>query len=216
MNITNEMKKEILYILKMKKLLGIEHFNQIDLNPKKNKTTVLPTDVKSLKEYVTNCSLCELYKTKEKSFFGKGSSECDIYILGLNYNFELEKEFLMIKNMCEKVLNRNINDIYMTNIIKCSTNKIKTDLENEIKTCIHYVEQQINISKPKIIITLGNAFKYLMKNDDDIMNVVGNSFNYNGLLLLPLMDPMFINKNPSYKEKMFKDLKKIKIAMDKK
>jgi DNA polymerase len=216
MNITNEMKKEIVSILKMKKLLGIEHFNQIDFSPRKKEIAVLPNDLKSLEEYVYNCSLCELYKSKVTNIFGKGTPSNEIYIVGLNYNFESEKEFLMIKNMCEKVLDRNINDIYMTNIIKCHTNKMKTDIENEIMTCIHYIEQQINISKPKVIITLGRAFEYLMKSDDDIMDAAGNSFNYNGLLLMPLMDPLFINKNPSYKEKMFKDLQKIKTILDEK
>jgi len=214
MNITNEMKKELISILKMKKLFGISYIDKIEQKSKKMLFNELPNVAKDLEEYVINCNLCELSKSKELTLLGKGDVNSKIYIVGIDYNFHNEKEFVMIKNMCEKVLELNINDIYMTNIIKCISTKKKLDLDVEIKTCLPYLEHNIAISTPKIILTLGSAFKYLMKNDDDIMDITANKFYYNGILLLPLLDPLFISRNPSYKEKMFNDLKKIKKIMD--
>jgi len=213
---TREIKKELIHILKMKKLFGMEHIPQLNFDLKENRINTLPSNIKDLETHVDNCSLCELSKIKESSYLGKGDVNSSIYLIGINYNFDLEKDFLMIKNMVEKVLNRNINDIYMTNIIKCNTSKIKADLKNEISTCISYIQRQIDITNPKIIITLGDAFQHFIKNNDDMIDVSGNKFSYKEILLLPLMDPSFINKNPSYKEKMFKDLKKIKKIMDEK
>lgn len=214
MNISKQLQDELVHILKMKKLLGIEHIASINFTLSKKSKNLLPTTMQVLEDHVQNCSLCELYKSKISSGFGIGDFTQDVYIVGLDYKFELEKEFMMIKNVCEKVLELNINEIYMTNIIKCSTNKNSVNLNNEIDICIDYIEQQINIAKPKIIITLGDAFKYLMKNSDEITEVSGNKFSYNDTTILPLIDPVYISKNPSYKQKMFTDLKKIKTIME--
>ena len=83
-----------------------------------------------------------------------------------------------------------------------------------IEMCLEYLRKQIEILKPKIIITLGISFNYLMKNDEKIVDVSGNIYNYNNSKLVPLLDPEFIYKNPSYKAKLFNDLKKIKLLME--
>lgn len=214
MNISKQLQDELVHILKMKKLLGIEHIDSINFTQKKQSKNLLPTAMPILEEHVENCSLCELYKSKISSGFGIGDFTKDVYIVGLDYRFELEKEFMMIKNMCEKVLELNINEIYMTNIIKCGTNKNSQNLNDEIDICIDYIEQQINIAKPKFVITLGDAFKYIMKNNDDITEISGGKFSYNNITVLPLIDPVYISKNPSYKQKMYTDLKKLKTIME--
>lgn len=216
MNITNEMKSEIINILKMKKYLGVEHISPINFKIKNTKKFVLPNNMKSLEEYVNNCSLCELYKSKEYTFFGIGDENSEILIVGLNYDFYDEKMYLILKRMFENVLKININDIYITNIIKCKIKQQEIDFDDEVDKCISYLEMQISIIKPKIIITLGKSFEYMMKRHEEIINVSGNIFSFNDIKLIPLMDPLFVNKNPSYKEKMFKDLKKIKNILDQK
>jgi len=121
-----------------------------------------------------------------------------------------------LKTIFESRLSIDINHIYMTNILKCTVKITKDSHDDEIYQCLHYLEQQIKILKPKIIITFGIAFKYLMNNNDDIIDVSGNLFEYNGIKIIPLLGLDFINKNPSYEEKMISDLKKIKIIMDEK
>jgi DNA polymerase len=216
MNITKELKEEIIDILNKKKLFGMKHIKPINFHHEKIAKITLPNNTKDLKTHVENCFLCELYKSKEFVLFDRGDYNCKIHIIGLNYDFYDDKEYLLIKNMIEKVLEININDIYMTNVIKCITKKKLSSYDDEVEKCIHYLEKQLSISKPEVIITLGKAFNYMMTSDEDIMNVSGNLFSYNGVTIIPLMEPSFINKNPSYKEKMFLDLKKIKNILDKK
>lgn len=216
MNITKQIKSEIIHILKMKKLIGIEHITPVSFSRKTNNKLSLPDEILNLEEYVKNCSLCELSKSKESILFGKGNNTSEIYIVGLNYNYEDDKKFFLIKKMIENVIKLNINETYMTNILKCNSNKLQNNFDVEVNSCIHYLEKQITISKPKLIITLGNAFDYMIKSGEDIMDVSGSLFSYNGIKLIPLMDPDFIYKNPSYKEKMFQDLQKIKNIMDEK
>lgn len=216
MNITKEIQTKLIHTLKMKKLLGAEYVRNMNFSYKRNENITLPNTIVELEEYVKNCSLCELSKTKKVSLFANGNIFSKVYIIGLNYNYNNEKEFILIKNMIEKVMEISIENIYMTNILKCNSTKLDNNYEKEVNTCISYLQQQISLGLPKIIITLGNAFEYLIKSKEQIFDVSGNLFSYNGIDLIPLMDPNFIYKNPSYKEKMFKDLKKIKNIMEEK
>ena len=216
MNITQEKKIELLHLLKSKKMFGIEHIKTIDFRKEKLQLNQLPTDMESLYEYASNCSLCKLSKTKISFDFDRGNRQSKVLVISLNNSFDNEKLFQNFKTMVENVLLIDINDIYMTNILKCTIKLNKDDLDDEISKCLNYLEQQIRILKPTTIITCGIAFKYLMNNNDDIIDVSGNLFEYNGINVIPLLGLDFINKNPSYKEKMINDLKKIKKTMDKK
>jgi len=216
MKITKEIKSELIDILYKKKLIGITHMSPISIVIKKNRKFLLPSTLNDLEEYTKNCCLCEFSKSKSKILFGKGNMNSKIYIIGLNYDYDEDGQFFLLKDMIENTLHLNINDTYMTNILKCCSSKIYDNCHDEVNQCIPYMEQQISIGLPMLIITLGDAFKYMVKTNENINNVTGNLFSYNGIRLVPLMDPEFICKNPSYKEKMYKDLNKIKKIMDEK
>jgi len=216
MNITNKMKSEIIDILTTNKILGNEYVENIYFSYKKQENFILPNSIVALENYVSNCSLCELGKLKKNSLFAKGNIFSRFYIIGLNYNYTDDKKFELLKNMVENVIDVNINNTYITNILKCNAIKSNNNYNKEAELCVNYLEKQITIGAPEIIITIGDAFDHMIKSKDKVTDVSGKLFSYNGTDLIPLMDPEFIYKNPSYKEKMYQDLKKIKIRMDEK
>jgi len=216
MNITKEKKAELLNLLYSKKLFGIEYIHQFNFKAVKNNKNKLPIKINELEAYVNNCSLCELYKSKISTSFGNGNLYSKIFFITFNAQLETEKEFKSIKDMIETKLNLDINDIYMTNILKCNTKNYKSSLSCEVEKCLVYLEQQIDILKPELIITFGEVFTNLMKNSDKIIDVSGNLYMYKNVKVIPLMEFDFINKNPSYIDKMNKDILKIKNILDRK
>ena len=216
MNITNKIKSEIIDLLTTNKILGDEYVENIYFSYKKQDKFILPNSIVELENHVSNCSLCELGKLKKNLLFSKGNISSRLYIIGLNYNYADEKKFELLRKMVENVVDVNINNTYITNILKCNATKSNNNYNNEVELCINYLEKQITIGTPDIIITIGDAFEYMIKSKDKVSDVSGKLFSYNGTDLIPLMDPEFIYKNPSYKEKMYQDLKKIKIRMDEK
>jgi len=211
---TNLEKNRIIHTLKMYKSFGIEYIDQIDFNKKKENDSNLPEDLDSLESYVEHCSLCHLSKQKDKNVFGNGDVNSDIYIIGVNQYFKNKDVYDIFKNMIERVLLRDINSVYITNILKCDTSNTVKNIEESIDICMNYLIKQIDLSSVKIIITLGDCFKYMINNDSDVVDVSGNLFDYNGIKLVPILDPDFLYKNPSYKQQMFNDLKKIKTIME--
>ena len=216
MNITQEQKSELLYLLKYKKIFGIEHIGLIDFKKETKQLDELPLTLDLLSDYVSNCSLCELSKSKVSFDFDRGDNKSKVMIITMNNDSTTKRDFSNYRSMIEYELNININDIYMTNILKCSVRTGQNIRNDEIYKCLNYTEQQIRILKPNLIITFGKVFNYLMHNNENIIDVSGNQYEYTGIKLVPLMDLDFINKNPSYKEKMYIDLKKIKKLLDKK
>jgi DNA polymerase len=216
MNITEEKKRKLLQILKMQKLFGVQYINQLDFQDYKTQQIILPSNLETLNEYVSNCSLCDLSKSKTSTSIAKGNKDSKILAVTLTGTLDNEKEFSYVRNVFLDVLKYDINDIYMTNILKCSVNNNKENFDTEVSKCIHYLEQEISLIKPKVIITFGISFKYMINNHDILTDVSGNRYNYRGTELIPLLGIDFISKNPSYKDRMFKDIVKIKNIMDKK
>jgi len=202
--------------LKYSKLCGINYIKPIRFNIKNIHDTDLPNDINKLENHVHHCSLCDLSKNKHKPLFSMGNNNSNIMIIGTDTNFIDENLNMMMNNMIENILLLDINQVYITNILKCDTNINIHNLDNSIKLCKSYLLKQIEIVKPEIIITIGSAFNHLMEKNDNISDVSGNLYNYNGIKLLPLMDIEFVYKNPSYKQDMFNDLKKIKIILEQK
>lgn len=211
----NSKKSEVLKLLDSYRYFGIEYIDAINCKLNKN-ISKLPNTIDELIMDVSHCSLCDLSKSDEKFVYGVGDSLSNIYIIGTNhYLFKSNQVMQTFKDMIEKVLLLKFNDVYLTNIVKCSTKENITQFHNAVDACENYIYKQIEIAKPKIIITLDFAFNLFMKSDEKLMDVTGNIYDYNGIKLIPLLHPEFVYKNPSYKQRMFKDLTKIKNLLEK-
>lgn len=128
--------------------------------------------IEELKKICSSCVKCELSKTRTNVVFGKGNLKAEILIIG---EAPGEKEDLQgfpfvgkAGHDLDKVLNEinlNIDDVYITNILKCRPPKNRDPKPEEIEKCTPYLVEQIKIIKPKIICTLGNfSTKFILSN----------------------------------------------------
>lgn len=213
---TNEQKSELLNIVNSYKYMGFEYLDSLTFNKREFEKNTLPDNIDQLENYVSHCALCTLQSNRDQFIFGLGDKNSKIYIVGLNH-FSLKSDVIFdsFRNMCEKVLLVNMDEIYITNILKCSVNLNSSQVEESIEICIDYLKKQLELAKPDIIITLGEAYNKMMNSNENISDISGNIYDYNSIKLLPIMHPEFIYKNPSYKLQMLNDLKKIKNILEK-
>ncbi|RLA76409.1 MAG: hypothetical protein DRG78_19075 [Epsilonproteobacteria bacterium] len=207
-------KEEIISLLNRYKLFGIKYIEPFSSTKKDTKKEDLPNDIYQLENYVNYCNICELSKFKKDSIFSIGDIDSDIMLIGTNCNFIDENINKILKDIIINVLLLDFNKVYITNILKCDIYSNIKNLDKPIKLCKNYILKQIELIKPKLIITVGSAFNNLMDNDNNILDISGNLYDYNGINLVPLLDLNFIYKNPSYKQEMFNDLKKLKRLME--
>jgi DNA polymerase len=210
-------KKKIVDYLNLNKSFGLEYCEPISFDTHQlSSGNSLPNNIQNLNSYIEHCCLCELSKITKKKTIGFGSSNSEIYIVGVLSDFQNENISILLKELIENTLELNTQDVYLTNLIKCSTQPKSNINKNNIDLCKEYFIKQVDIIRPKYIIALGNVSSYLLKNENNISYIYGNSYDYNGLNLIPMLDLEFVYKNPSYKDELYKDFKKLKMLMGQK
>lgn len=102
------------------------------------------------------------------------------------------------------------DSVYIANIIKCRPPLNRDPEEDEIISCRVFLDRQIDIIAPKIIITLGRiALQTLMNNDKlKITAARGTFFEYKGIPVMPTFHPAYLLRNPKDKWLTWADVQK--------
>ncbi len=214
-------KNSILKNLQAMKYMGFEYLDPINLDITSTQQINLPENLNDLNNIVNNCNLCTLSKIRKNVLFGTGNVNSKVMFIGTSPSLiEDESASLLLGNsgdmlvkMCQNVLALNIDDIYVTNILKCFSNKEQSDNDLEVNTCKPYIQKQIDIISPEIIVLFGDAYEYLIKDTKSFKEVRGMIQNYNGIKVMPTFSPSFILRNPSFKKDVLEDLKKVKVLI---
>ena len=208
----NLIKLKILYQLQM----FDEYFDGFEI---KNISNEMPQDLKELKNITLNCHLCNLSKTRTNVVFGEGDINAKLMFIGEapGRDEDLQgKPFVgrsgeMLTKMINNVLGLSRDDVYIANIIKCRPPQNRDPEVSEVESCIGYLYKQIEIIKPKIIVTLGRiAFRYLLDDMTPITKARGKIYDFKGIKVIPTFYPSYLLRNPSKKKEAMIDLKLIK------
>ena len=215
-NLHNALLLKQLYQLKE---LGYKYTSNKPFSYEEQKNLELPHSLTKLKKQVQNCHLCSLSKNRNKIIFGEGNENADIMFVGgipIEMEDDAGKIFLgrggdMLTAMIEKVLGLRREDVYITNLLKCHPLNTQELHETPFHTCKAYLFKEIELVKPKIIVTLGKeAYHYLTNETSDLKEIRGNVTNHKNFKLIPTYHPNFLLKNPSLKKEVFIDLQKVK------
>ncbi len=204
--------------------LGIEYTDDIqDLNQTRASLKSLPNDLQALKNITYNCHLCQLSKTRKNVVFGEGDIDADIMFIGEGPGAnedETGKPFVgkageLLTKIIENVLNIKREQVYIANIVKCRPPNNRVPTPEEVKSCTPYLMKQIDLIKPKIIITLGaTAYNNLTNDKTPISKIRGEILPFGNAKIVPTFHPSFLLRNPSAKKYVFADMKKVKGIKD--
>jgi uracil-DNA glycosylase len=218
---TKSVKNQILKHLHNLKSYGYEYHESLEFFSNDVKNIKLPNNLVELKNAVEHCYLCELSKCRKNVLFGYGNSNSNVMFIsdepsksedemGLLY---AGKSGELLTKMIENVLNINKEDIYLTTLTKCKS--INGLNNSNIDTCNDYLLKQIEIIKPKLIVTLGEkTYSYLLKNNDNFAQIRGKELSFNGIPLIATFSTSFLLRNPSSKKDAYYDMLKIKNYME--
>ena len=187
-------------------------------------------DMEHIISLVENCRKCSLWKTRKKPVVGEGSTDTDILFVGEapGYNEDIQgrpfvgKAGKILDELLESIgLKRN--DVYIANILKCRPPDNRNPQKSEIDVCTEYLNKQIEIVQPRIIIPLGNfANSYIFEKFglkyDKISNVHGMIFQintlFNNVKIIPMYHPAVATYNLEAKNILLEDFKVIKKAIE--
>ncbi len=175
-----------------------------------------------LKTVVASCTRCPLHKGRTRDVFGVGDENADWLFIGEGPGAEEDKKgepFVgqagkLLDNMLASIgLVRN-NNVYIANIVKCRPPQNRNPEPNEAATCLSYLERQIALIKPKLIIALGRvAAQNLLKTDATIASLRGRSHVLNGIPVVVTYHPAYLLRNLADKAKAWEDLCRARAMM---
>ena len=173
-------------------------------------------ELKKIKKQVTQCTKCELSKTRNNSVPGKGNFKSDVIFVGEapGKNEDMKGEpFIGIagKKLSIALENAGItrDDVYITNIVKCRPPKNRVPTTNERDTCQNYLKKEIEIIKPKIICILGNTAFNSLLDGKEIIKFRGKIVRKNNQLYFLTIHPAATIYNQKLISVLKKDMKKL-------
>ncbi len=163
------------------------------------------------------CKACNLCKNRIKSVVSRGNENAKIMLIGEapgKLENEIGKPFVgksgqQLNDLLSKAGFNPEQDIYFCNVVKCrpvKNNKDRKPKKQEIEACVKYLNAQIEVVKPKIIILCGNTAKSLFKINMPMKTVHGTCVDYAEIKLIPVYHP----RASITDEVKFNDLKKVK------
>ena len=165
---------------------------------------------------VASCSRCALSKKRTHTVPGMGVPHPAVLVVGEGPGAEEDAQGLPFVGPAGKLLDKMLEAIslsrdtncYIANIVKCRPPNNRTPLPEEADACISFLEAQIHILKPKLILAAGRtAAQNLLKTTEALSRLRGAFRDYNGIPLLVTYHPSALLRDVSLKRPAWEDLK---------
>ncbi|HLU08481.1 MAG TPA: uracil-DNA glycosylase [Oceanobacillus sp.] len=170
---------------------------------------------------VRGCTLCDLHLSRTKAVPGAGNNRADIMFIGEGPGFHEDRQGLPFVGRSGDYLNELLkmvgltrNDVFITNVVKCRPPENRDPLPVEIATCKPYLDQQINLIDPLVIVTLGRYSMARYFPGGKITQIHGKPKIENGRAYIPLFHPAAVLRNPDLRKAMEADFKRIPVTLE--
>lgn len=166
---------------------------------------------------VSICRKCSLYKERKRPVPGEGCYNPDIMFVGEAPGFEEDCAGRPFVGAAGELLTRMIEamgykreEVFIANVIKCRPPANRTPYPDEVAQCLLYLNEQIAILKPRVIIVLGaTAAKAFWGTEISISKIRGQFMTYMNIPVMPTYHPAFLLRSPAHKKDAWIDLRKV-------
>lgn len=159
---------------------------------------------------INSCTRCPLSKTTSAKTPGYGVSNPFVYVL-----LDIPNDEPMINELLTKMLSAISlspkSNCYISTVVKCATPNNREPNGEELAACLSFVDAEISMLKPKIIIAMGKvAAQTLLRTNLPITDLRGEFTEYNKIPLMPTFHPKTLIVGPQFKGDTWADLKLVK------
>mgnify|MGYP001255688754 FL=1 len=182
------------------------------------------SSLKKLNSECVECTSCNLSETRKNVVVGKGNESAHVVIIGEGPGEQEDITGLPFVGRAGKMLDTALSsvdidpleDCYITNIVKCRPPNNRKPSAVESEACMPWLNEQINLLKPKIIILAGStAVQSFLGIDEPISKIRGQWIEKDNIKYMPIFHPSYLLRNPSKnkgkpKWLTWQDLKKVK------
>jgi DNA polymerase len=182
----------------------------------KNKTQNSQQCLNELNLEASNCQKCQLAQDRSNVVFGKGNEKANILIIGEAPGKEEDIKGEPFIGRAGKLLteilfsiNLSRDDVYITNTVKCRPPENRNPNSSEISSCAHFLDKQISLISPKVIILLGKIAAERILNTSEPMGTLRAKIHYYKETNIPTLvfyHPAYLLRSPGEKKKVWEDI----------
>ena len=171
--------------------------------------------LESVAALVKDCRNCRLAEKRTNTVFGEGVEKPLVLVVGEGPGHDEDvtgRPFvgaagqLLDKMLAAIQLSRNKN-CYIANIVKCRPPNNRTPENDECTICRKYLDAQIKLLKPTMILAMGNTAMQSLLGQSGITKLHGIFFNMNGIPVMPTFHPSALLRDVTKKRDAWEDLK---------
>lgn len=173
-------------------------------------------DLSQLYEIVRSCTRCILSQSRTKAVPGTGPQQAEIMLIGEGPGFHEDRQGLPFVGAAGKFLDELLasagirrEEVYITNVVKCRPPGNRDPQPDEIEACRPYLDRQIELIKPRIIVTLGRHSMARYFPHVSISRVHGQPKQANGIIYIPMFHPAAALHQAKYRPLIEEDFKKL-------
>jgi len=181
---------------------------------------MIETDKKSammaLNAEVAECAGCELSATRTRTVPGEGSFDAEIMFIGEApgyYEDQQGRPFVgpagqFLEQLLGSIGLRRL-DVFIGNVIKCRPPQNQDPLPHQIRACENWLQRQLEIIDPKLVVTLGRYSMAKFFPGQSISRIHGQVRRVRGLLVVPMYHPAAALHQGSLRRTIEEDFKKL-------
>ena len=175
-------------------------------------------DLPALAKFLAGCPRCKLSTTRTHIVFGQGNPKAELMFVGEAPGRDEDEQGLAFVGKAGQLLTKIIEamgmkreQVYIANILKCRPPNNRNPEADEVAACRPFLEEQIRLISPKVIVTLGTfAAQALLETDEPIGRMRGRWRSAHGARVMPTFHPAFLLRTPERKKDVWEDMKLVR------
>ncbi len=176
----------------------------------------------SIAEQIRGCTACELCRSRTHAVPGEGNYGARVMLIGEAPGYHEDQKGRPFIGNSGKFLSELVEkagmkreDVFITNVVKCRPPGNRDPMPDEIAACSAYLDAQIDLIDPDVVITLGRFSMQRWFAGDRISKVHGEPRPEGKRLIVPMFHPAAALHNPSLRSTIEEDFARIpKILAD--
>ncbi|HIQ04289.1 MAG TPA: uracil-DNA glycosylase [Anaerolineae bacterium] len=174
------------------------------------------SELEQLYEEIQNCRKCRLWQGRTHVVPGEGAADADIMFIGEGPGFHEDRQGRPFVGAAGKFLDELLakaglkrEEVYITNVVKCRPPGNRDPQQDEIAACRGYLDRQIELIKPRIIVTLGRFSMARYFPGASISRIHGQPKRVGNVIYYPMFHPAAALRQPKWRQAVEEDMMRI-------
>lgn len=170
-----------------------------------------------IRQEIMNCQRCPLAKGRLNAVPGEGPAKVDILFIGEAPGFHEDRQAKPFVGQSGQFLTSLIEaaglkreQVFITNVVKCRPPNNRDPLPEELSACQLYLDEQIALLQPKVIVTLGRISMSKFIEGGRISAIHGRTHNIGGQKVVTMYHPAAALHQPALRQTLLEDFSKLK------